>query len=194
MTGRNRDDGGYTLVEVMVATSILGVALALVFSALTGGVRQAADAQSRAQIEADVRTTADAFVRDLRQAYTGDPGLNRIASMTATQITFYSPDRFTPFHLRKISYSISGTNLQRSLTVSSDTDGYPWVFGATAPYVTQLQYVRNADLFTYRDASGAVTTDPRQVSVVDLHLVVDQDAAKPPAAYDSSTTVKIRAD
>ena len=192
MTGEERRDGGFTLVEVMVATSILGVVLALVFSSLNGGVRQAADAQSRAFVEADVRVVADAFVRDLRQAYTGDSSLNRIDSMSATQITFYSPDRQTPFHLRKISYKLNGTDLQRSTTVSTDTDGFPWVFGTTAGYVTALQYVRNATVFVYRDEDGNVTTDPTAVSVVDLNLTVDQDTTKGPAAYVYSTTVEIR--
>jgi len=185
-------DDGFTMVDVLVATSILGIVLALVFSALNGGVRQAADAQSRAQIEADVRTTTDAFVRDLRQAYTGDPSLNRIETMTATTITFYSPDRATPFHVRKISYRLSGTDLQRSITTSTDTDGFPWVFGTAGGYATQLQYVRNSTLFTYRDSDGSVTTDPTAVAVVDLSLTVDQDTTRTPAAYASTTTVQIR--
>jgi prepilin-type N-terminal cleavage/methylation domain-containing protein len=192
MSRARRADDGFTMVEVLVATSILGIVLALVFSALNGGVRQAADAQSRAQIEADVRTTTDAFVRDLRQAYTGDPSLSRIDTMTATTITFYSPDRSTPFHLRKITYRLNGTDLQRSITISTDTDGFPWVFGTAGGYATQLQYVRNSTLFTYRDSDGAVTTDPTAVAVVDLSLTVDQDTTRTPAAYVSTTTVQIR--
>ncbi len=188
----DRRDGGFTLVEVMVATAILGVVLALVFSALNGGVRQAADAQNRAVIEADVRVVGDAFVRDLRQAYTGDSTLNRIDSMSATQITFYSPGRDTPFHLRKISYKLNGTDLQRSTTVSSDTDGFPWLFGTAGTYITQLQYVRNTTVFTYRDADGNATTDPTAVSVVTLTLSVDQDTTTGPAAYAYSTTAQIR--
>jgi prepilin-type N-terminal cleavage/methylation domain-containing protein len=192
MTRPERGDGGFTLIEVLVATSILGVVLALVFNALNGGVRQAADAQSRAQVEADVRVTTDAFARDLRQAYTGDSTTNRIAVMTGSQITFYSPDRQTPFHLRKISYKLNGTDLQRSITVSSDTDGAPWVFGTTNAFITQLQNVRNTTVFAYRDADGTATTDPASVSVVDLSLTVDQDTTRGPAAYSSTVTVQIR--
>jgi prepilin-type N-terminal cleavage/methylation domain-containing protein len=192
MTRHRPGDEGFTLVEVMVATAILGVVLALVFSALNGGVRQAADAQSRAQVEADVRSTTEAFVRDLRQAYTGDPTLNRIETMTATTITFYSPDRLTPHHLRKISYKLSGTDLQRSITTSSDTDGYPWTFGTAGAFGTQLRSVRNTDLFTYRDADGVVTTSPTEVSIVDFKLTVDEDTTRTPAAYSSTTSVQIR--
>ena len=187
-----RGDGGFTLVEVMVATAILGVVLALVFSALNGAVKQTAAAQSRAQIEADVRLTADAFVRDLRQAFTGDPSLNRIETMSATQITFYSPDRSTPYHLRKIAYRLSGTDLQRSVTTSSDSDGFPWVFGTTGNYITQLQYVRNPVVFAYRDSDGNTTTVPAAVSAVDVTLTVDQDTTSGPAAYTSTVTVQIR--
>ena len=111
-----------------MATSILGIVLLLVYGTLNTGVRQAADVEARLQIEADVRLAADTFERDLRQAHTGDASLNRIASMAAAQITFYSPDRATPYHLRKISYRMTGTTLQRSVTTSTDTDGFPWVF------------------------------------------------------------------
>jgi prepilin-type N-terminal cleavage/methylation domain-containing protein len=187
-----RGDGAFTLVEVMVATAILGVVLALVFSALNGAVKQTADAQSRAQIEADVRLAADAFVRDLRQAFTGDPSLNRIETMSPSQITFYSPDRSTPFHLRKIAYRLSGTDLQRSVTTSTDFDGFPWVFGTTGSYITQLQYVRNSVVFAYRDGNGNATTVPAAVSAVDLTLTVDRDTTSGPAAYASTVTVQIR--
>jgi len=191
MSEGHRDEG-FALMEVMVAIAILGVVLALVFSTLNGGVKQAADAQSRAQVEADVRLTADAFVRDLRQAYTGDPSLNRIDTMTATQITFYSPDRSTPFRLRKISYRLNGTDLQRSVTTSADSNGFPWEFGTVAAFATQLQNVRNTNLFTYRDGDGNATAVPAAVSAVDLRLTVDENTTSGPAAYSSTFTVQIR--
>ncbi len=154
---RLRDSAGFTLVEVLVATSILAVVMLIAYNTLNGGVKHAADVQSRAQIEADVRVVADAFVRDFRQAYSGDPTgtLTRVASgMNATTVTFYSPDRATPYHLRKISYRLNGTTLERAVTVSSDTDGYPWTFGATGAWVPVLKDVRSNPVFTYQEQDG----------------------------------------
>lgn len=193
MTRRRRGDGGFTLIEVTVATSILGIVLLLVYGTLNTGVRQAADVEARLQTEANVRLAADTFERDLRQAHTGDASLSRIASLAAAQITFYSPDRATPFHLRKISYRLTGTTLERSVTTSTDTDGFPWVFPATAPYTTVLEFVRNTTLFTFRDVASAITTDPTTVATVQLDITVDKDilTAQPgPLSYSTTTEMR----
>jgi prepilin-type N-terminal cleavage/methylation domain-containing protein len=192
---RLRDSAGFTLVEVLVATSLLALVMLIVYNTLNGGVRHAADVQARIQIESDVRVASDTFVRDLRQAYSGDPTgtLTRVESgMTGTKITFYSPDRATPFHLRKISYRLNGTKLERSVTVSSDTDGYPWSFGTAGPWIPVVADVRNAVLFTYADQDGNATTDPTDLSTVTLALTVDRDTARQPGPLSYQTTVNLR--
>jgi prepilin-type N-terminal cleavage/methylation domain-containing protein len=192
VTGLRRSDRGFTLIEVMVATSVLGIVMLIIYSALSSGVKHATDVEARIQIEADVRAMADPFVRDLRQAYTGDATLNRIGSMAAAQITFYSPDRVTPFHLRQISYRLTGTTLERSVTTSTDTDGAPWTFGPTGAYVAMLTDVRNPTLFTYRDLTGVATTDRTQVATVELTVTVDRDPTRSPAELSYSTTTELR--
>jgi prepilin-type N-terminal cleavage/methylation domain-containing protein len=192
MSALRRDDSGFSLIEVIVATSILGVVLLIVYGTLNSGVRHAADVEARVQIEAEVRGVADTFVRDLRQAYTGDMTLNRIGSMSATGLTFYSPDRATPYHIRRISYRLSGTTLERSVTVSTDTDGSPWSFGSAGAYATVLQNVRNTPLFTYRRRDGSTTTDASQVATVELAVTVDRDPTQPPGPLSYSTTAELR--
>ena len=191
-TAPRRGDRGFTLVEVMVATSILGIVLLLVYGAMGSGVQQAVDVEARNQIQSEVRVVVDTFARDLRQAYTGDASLDRVESIGASAITFYSPDRATPFHVRRISYRLSGTTLQRSVTTSTDTDGIPWTFGATGPWVDVLANVRNTTVFTFRDADGLVTTVADNVALVQLDLTVDRDPTRPPGALSYSTTVELR--
>jgi prepilin-type N-terminal cleavage/methylation domain-containing protein len=187
-----RGDRGFTLIEMMVATSILGIVLLLVYGAMNSGVQHAADADARIQMQSEVRVTADALVRDLRQAYTGNASLGRVESIGPTQITFYSPDRATPFRLRKISYRMSGTTLQRSVTTSTNTSGFPWTFGTIAPFAPILNDVRNTTIFTFRDAAGLVTTAAGNVALVQLDLTVDRNLARPPGALSYSTTVELR--
>jgi prepilin-type N-terminal cleavage/methylation domain-containing protein len=189
---RVHGDGGFSLVEMMVATAILGLVLLIVYGTLNTGVQQAVDTQSRAQIEAQVRLASDELVRDLRQAYTGDPSLNTIGTMTGTTLTFYSPDRSTPFHLRKISYRVNGTTLERSVTPSTDTDGFPWTFGTTGAYVPVITDVRNTTLFTYVDQDGNATTDPTGVFGVTFAVTVDHDTTRGPGAVSYTTTAEIR--
>jgi prepilin-type N-terminal cleavage/methylation domain-containing protein len=189
---RGRRDGGFTVIEMMVATGILSIILLLVYGAMNSGVQHAADADARIQIQSEVRVTADAFVRDVRQAYTGNASLGRVESIGPTQITFYSPDRATPFHVRKISYRMSGTTLQRSVTTSTNTNGFPWTFGTIAPYAPVLHDVRSTTIFTFRDADGLVTTAAANVALVQLDLTVDRNLARPPGALSFSTTVELR--
>jgi hypothetical protein len=116
---------------------------------------------------------------------------------TATSITFYSPDRFADFHLRRITYTKTGTVLNRSVTVSLEvssavTGAAVWTFpGATTtgPVLTGLT---NASLFSYRDELNAPTTNALVLRAVVLDLVIDQSPNTPPGPQTYHTQVDLR--
>jgi hypothetical protein len=139
--------------------------------------------QEQSAQQTDARALVSTFVSDLRQAYFGT-GAPIASGFTSTSLTFYSPDRMSPFHLRKISYRLSGQQFQRSSLVSSQTFVDPppnWTFPGTAGWVTLLPLVTNSDIFTYYDASGAVYTgtDPAQVLRVDIKLTASTGGQQP---------------
>ena len=114
MTRIARDRRGFTLVEMLVGMVVLGIVLASMASLLSAIYNTGTQTVEAGTLQDEARSGVDMLVSDLRQAYTGDSATPFVASMSSTAITFYSPDRQQPFHLRKIAYQQSGTTLQRA--------------------------------------------------------------------------------
>jgi hypothetical protein len=93
--------------------------------------------------------------------------------VSATTFTFDSPDRGTPYHLRRIAYRLVNGQLERSTTVSTDTDGYPWVWpGVAGPWIPELTSITNASPFTFYDSSILATTTASAVHSMRVTLTV----------------------
>jgi type II secretory pathway component PulJ len=188
-----RDDAGISLVEVAVVVALLGLVMGFVFNTLWGGMRHAAEIDERSQTQAEARLAVDTLVRDLRQSWVGVQLTAPIETMTANTITFLSPDRQTPFHLRRITYRLNGTTLERRVQVSTNTGSPPWTWGAAAgPFVPVLQGVRNTAVFTYRNQAGAVTTTPIQVRTVEIALDLERTPQRNNGPQIYRTTVDLR--
>lgn len=123
-------------------------------------------------LQSEVRATVDRLTTDLRQA-TNANSTSPVESVSSTGVTFDSPDRMTPFHLRRISYRLANGQLERSVTTSTDNDGWPWVWPtATPPWTLEVASVTNTAPFTFYDATGAVTTDPTTVRSARISVTV----------------------
>ena len=118
-----------TMVEIIIVTAVLSIVLAGAFAMITRGTQSASDIEERMNLEIDARPVIDVLVRDLRQADSGDKATTAIITMTATTLTFYSPERlnaYGAYHMRQVSYRLTGTTLERAVSLSTDTDGWPW--------------------------------------------------------------------
>ena len=189
--GRAADASGFTLIEVLVTMAVLGVAVAgmVAFFSMTNS-RAAATTDQSISLTV-VRTAVDTAVSDLRQAYYGDGTTAPIAALSPTSLTFYSPDRSQPFHLREIAYRLSGGLLQRATATSTNTGGPPWSGLTTlGPWVTEVDSVTSPTVFSYQDASGAPTSDPTKVSRVTISLQVQPSGADSAYVYQSSATIR----
>lgn len=123
-------------------------------------------------LQNDARAAIERLTTDLRSA-TNTVDDQPVITSTGTTLTFDSPDRGTPFHLRRISYRLNGANLERSTLTSLNTGSAPWTWPVTpAPWIPELDSLSNAPVFTYYDSTGAVTTTPANVHSVRVTLTV----------------------
>jgi prepilin-type N-terminal cleavage/methylation domain-containing protein len=171
LRNRLRRQGGFTLIELLVAMTLMAIVLPAVVLLLNVGAHWGSEEQEDAAIQGETRAAIDRFASDLRQAYNGDQTQAPIEAIGSV-ITFDSPDRQSPFHVRRISYRVSGNQLQRASWTSTNTDGPPWTYPNTpAVWIKQVGSVVSAT-FTYYDAAGAVTATASAVRTIGVVIQV----------------------
>ena len=190
LPGKAAGEGGYTLIEMLVSMIFIGMLFAAFSLVLTSTLHHNDEVTAESTAKTELRTSIDGLANELRQAYSGDT-TSPIESVSGTQITFLSPDRATPFHLRRISYRLSSGSFQRAIAISTDTDGAPWTIPALGAWATQVKSVVNGTVFTYLDASGAVTATPASVRTVNVTLTVSTTTSQG-RQFTYSTSVTLR--
>jgi prepilin-type N-terminal cleavage/methylation domain-containing protein len=188
-----RNQEGMTLIEMLSAMGVFAVVVGMFALILSSAIRHSDEIDKQTNLQVQARSAIEFVSSDLRQAYDGDGNLTTspIETMTATQLTFLSPDRSDQFHLRRVSYRLSGGTFQRVFATSSDTDGAPWVIPALGSYRTVVDRVVNASTFSYKKADGTTATTPLDVKTVDVTLVVST-ATSPSRQYTYKTSVTLR--
>ena len=189
---RSEDQAGMTLIELTVALALLGVFLVAALGTFASGWRGAADLDRETVRQAEARAAMDTLVADLRQAHTGDTALPPVTAVSTRAITFHSPDRAQPHHIRRIRYRVTGTVLERSVTTSTNTGAPPWTFPAEGRWVPVADGVQAGTIFTARDATGAATTTAAAVRRVEIALAVDIGRAQNATARQWDVTVDLR--
>ena len=167
-----RDERGFTVPELLVTMVLMAIVLGAFGQMLITSSRTSNRVEEQATLQSEVRASIDRLTSDFREATTAG-ATAPVESVSATAFTFDAPDRATPYHLRRISYRLVNGRLDRSATLSTDTDGYPWVWPATAgPWIPQLSSITNSTPFTFYDSTGAVTTNPSSVASMRVSFTV----------------------
>ena len=188
---RARREDGYTLVELLAASFVLVLLFSAFSMTFSATVRHGTEATEQSALQGEVRSGVERLARDLRQSYTDVSCASAIETMTSTQIQFLSPDAATPFHLRRISYRLSGGQLQRATAVSSDTDGTPWVIPSLGSWVSLAGSIVSSSIFTYLDANGAVTATAANVRTVVINVVfATTTSSSRQFTYQTSVTLR----
>jgi len=186
-----RDERGFTLPEMLGTLVLMGIVAGAFGQMLISTSKTSNRVEEQAVLQGQVRASIDRLTTDFRQATTMT-ATSPVEAASATALTFDSPDRGNPFHLRRIAYQVVNGQLQRSTTVSTDTDGPPWVWPATpGPWITELGSITNASPFTFYDANGAVTTTA--TAVRSLRITVNVAPKQTQGGSNSySTLIAIR--
>ena len=189
------EQNGYTLIELLASTFILTVGVMVAWSAImTSTVKTAGRAQELADLQTEVRRAVDTLAADLRQAQCKDDTTLPVTTATTTQVTFYSPDRLTPYHLRQVSYRLSGGQFQRAFATSTNTGGPPWTIPSLGAWSTLVGSVTNASILTYKDAANQATTNPSAVASANVKLVIAPRTGLGGAGSTYQTNIALRAD
>ena len=146
------DEGGFLLIEAIVAMALLGIAFALFAEFSSMMTNRNATLSRQAYLSSQARAAIDMFSDDVEGAMcngTGSSGTQPITNATASSITFTSPDRQQPYHLRQITYTLTNGALYRQEADSTNTGGPPWTMGATSKAALMVDSVQNTTLFHY---------------------------------------------
>ena len=200
-----RGENGFTLIELLVAMFVLVFGVMIGWQGLMSTtVKTTARVQEQSTLQTEVRAVVDKLASDLRQAQCNtstSPATPPVTTATGTQLTFYSPDRLTPYHLRQISYRlVSDPNhagrweLDRQFAMSTNdsTTGPPWTWSLFGAWAKQLDSIANSSVFTYYDTSGAATSTAANVASVNVALTAAPHAGLGGASTTYQTTVDLR--
>lgn len=159
-----REESGFSLVELLTIMSILTVVVTAFTLILQTTLTRGATITEHATLESEGRAVVDSMAAELRQAACNGTA-NPIVTATHTQLTFYTPDRQTPYHMREVSYALSGGALTEAQDTSTNdsTTGPPWTGLTLGPAVQRIGSVANNVVFEYADlywqtASGTTVT------------------------------------
>ena len=189
-------EDGFSVIELMVSIAVLGIFFAAFSTVVSSAIRNGSEVQEQAVLQTEVRAAVDSLVADLRQAtIAGDTTLSRISTATGTQLTFLSPDRAQPMHLRRISYRVTGGQLQRALATSTNTAA-PWTIPSPGAWSRRAGSIVTTGIpvFSYFDASGASTSVAANVRTVRIRVVVaTATSSSRQFVYDTRVTLRPQA-
>ncbi len=189
------EQDGFTMIELMASMFILTAGVLVAWSAIVSTTTKTAGrARELADLQTEVRFAVNTLAADLRQAQCKDTVTTPVSTSTATQVTFWSPDRLTPYHLRQVSYRLSGGQLQRQVATSTNTDGPPWTMGAAGAWSTLVGRITNASIFTYKNAASQTTTTASQVASANVSLMIAPPVGLGGAGASYQTNIALRSD
>lgn len=145
------------MIEMIVSMALLAILVEVFATTFTTTVNINAEVRDQNLAQVEVRAGLNRVVNDLRDATYGNATATPIAAKSATSVTLYSPDRMQPAHMRQITYSVNGTTFQRQETVSTNTNGPPWTWGATTTQTLFDRLQNPTSVFTY--CTQTPTTD-----------------------------------
>lgn len=155
-----RPEGGFTLVEILVAIAILGVVMTAIFN-LYLGTERSADTQDRiADVQQNVRFALDQVVRDIRMAGFAMPSATEAIVSGPT-----NPTAAAPFTLQTGSSSDKILRIREEFTSPGDP--------ATVQTIT-VDSDEMAGLFAKDELVRIIRRDTQEERVEDMVLTLEE--------------------
>jgi prepilin-type N-terminal cleavage/methylation domain-containing protein len=194
---RGASDEGMTLIELLVAMTLLMLVLSAAYMAAQASNKAANAMDARQRASEQNRTTMERLTREMRQAIEITDGSGVFKSVGGRSCEFYSdvtkdnvPDL--------VSYRVYGGQFLRKVTRST-TSVPPYSFtiqDPEVPVVLTIDPAYTGDVFTYWDnqdppvqVTGANIAD---ISAISIRIVAKTSVGREAAVIDLSTWVKVR--
>lgn len=195
---KNTAEQGLTLVEVVIALGIIGVAVALAFAFQANVFNLSFGVQSDLNTQFYAQTLLRTTIGEIRSAGQADSGAHAINTAEQTAFTFYS-DIDDDGEKERIRYFLEDTTFKKGVIEPS---GVPVVYDEGTEEVRDLlEDVRNTDVFTYFDSSyngvGTTTALTFPVSISDIRLIqvrleIDRTPGVSPEPFVVTTQATMR--
>ena len=120
----------------------------------------------------------------------GDTSLTRVSTATATQLTFLSPDRAQPMHLRRICLPGERRSAPACTCHEHQHGGALVDPGAGCLVDVARITTTGTPVFTYYDAAGAATSVAANVRTVRIRVTVAPVSGSRILAYDTRVSLR----
>lgn len=193
----SESDEGMSLIELVIALSLLVMVLSAAYMALFATSKAADGMDARQQASEQNRTTIDRVTREMRQSVEVVEGSGVFRSASARACEFYS-DVNRDGKPELVGYRVYNAQLLRKVTNSS-TAVPPYNFNlpqAEVPVILTIDPAYTGSVFTFwtnDDPPVQVTgANLGDISAVDIHIVALSKVGREQASIDLETWVKIR--
>lgn len=191
---RGQQNGGFSLIELVVAVALLTVVMVPIMMTILNSNKQTGDLVNRTDTRVEARSAIDQFLGEVRQAQMDtatSPTTMPVTAISANSITFLSPNQTTPVRMRRVTYTIAGSELRRQATLSTNTGAGPWAFGSAGPTVVVARNLVSGSKFVGRTRDGVITTQAGAVRRADITLAVSA-TGRPTDVQTYTQTATIR--
>jgi prepilin-type N-terminal cleavage/methylation domain-containing protein len=191
-----RAQKGFTLVEVVIVTSIFTVVMVAMFQSIETFYAFNAYSIAQAQQVDHARRGMEILIRDIREMTFADDGTFPLAVMEPHRIGFYS-DVDRDNSVEYIEYTLATTTLEKRIYGAV---GNPPVYASTSESVHILsKYVQNLNqgtsTFLYFKQSGAQATASTTVTdilYIKSQIIVNIDPVRDPGQFMLKSSAALR--
>jgi prepilin-type N-terminal cleavage/methylation domain-containing protein len=182
-----RDDRGYTLIEMMIATALLSLVTAAAFGVVNVMSNQAMATTDRFTAQGEGQTIADRITKDLRTAVAPSSTTSAFASAGATDVVFYAslndlsgPTHPGPVRLHAYTSLVPGTSVYVFHEDATIPGGSGGAYTYTTTPISRIdgEYIDTSlPIFSYYDSDNnpiplpiTTTSDLNSIDAVGLTL------------------------